>query len=60
MFDGIYGLNVYTISLSFNAFDRQFHWDMVLVKNDYLYSFVFRSLCKTYVIFASKSTICRY
>ncbi len=34
-------LKSYTISLSTNAFVRQFGWDVVLGKHEYLYSFVF-------------------
>ncbi len=35
------GLKASTVSLSTNAFSRQFYWDMVCKKNEYLYSFVF-------------------
>ncbi len=38
MFEGIY---FYCQIVSTIAFDRHFHWDMVLGKNEYLYVFVF-------------------
>ncbi len=44
-------LKASTVSLSTNAFGRQFHWDMAHGKNEYFIDLYYCSLCEMSVMF---------